>query len=128
MSSTIREKVDNELTRRVGTWFTVRQIQNKLRINPSTLKPLIMKYAREKVLKRRSVPGTARSVQFTPAAPNQRNFRQLLTKNMPYRNFGPIITKRTAAKKTTKRTTKKAATKRATPKRTTRSRRRSSRW
>ena len=88
MITTIRSKVDNELTRRVGTWFTVRQIQDKLKINPSTLKPLIMKYARENLLRRRHVKGTARSVEFSPAAGSITSFRQMLLKNMPYRNLG----------------------------------------
>ena len=86
MTTSIRAKVDRELTSRVGKWFTVRQIQDKLSINPSTLKPLIMKYAREKVLLRRKVKGTARSVEFSPAAKNVNSFQQVLTKYMPYRN------------------------------------------
>ena len=75
MAITIRAKVDGELMRRVGTWFTVREIQEKLNIKASTLKPLIMKYAREKLLRRRSVRGTARSVQFSPAAPHEGVFK-----------------------------------------------------
>ncbi len=86
-TTTIRLKVDTELTRRVGKWFTVREIQDKLKINPSTLKPLIMKYAREKVLRRRHVKGTARSVQFSPAAGSTNSFKQVLEKHMPYRNL-----------------------------------------
>ena len=74
MATTVRSRVDSELTNRVGSWFTVREIQDKLRINPSTLKPLIMKYARESLLRRRSVRGTARSVQFSPAARNTAEF------------------------------------------------------
>jgi hypothetical protein len=89
MASTIRSKVDSELTRRVGKWFTVRDIQEKLRINPATLKPLLMKYARENLLRRRHVKGTARSVQFTPAANSKTSFSALMSRNMPYRNFSP---------------------------------------
>lgn len=87
MNTTIRSKVDRELTSRVGKWFTVRDIQDKLRINPSTLKPLIMKYARERVLVRRKVKGTARSVEFSPAAKSATAFHQVLVKHMPYRNL-----------------------------------------
>lgn len=89
MASTIRSKVDTELTRRVGQWFTVRDIQNKLKINPATLKPLLMKYARENLLRRRHVKGTARSVQFSPAANSRASFEALINRNMPYRNFSP---------------------------------------
>ncbi|MBN8549081.1 MAG: hypothetical protein J0M12_07195 [Deltaproteobacteria bacterium] len=89
MASTIRAKVDTELTRRVGKWFTVREIQEKLRINPATLKPLLMKYARENLLRRRHVKGTARSVQFSPAANSRSSFEALISRNMPYRNFSP---------------------------------------
>ena len=115
--NTIRAKVDRELTNRVGKWFTVRQIQDKLRINPSTLKPLLMKYARENVLKRRKVKGTARAVEFTPAATSSNTFQAVLTRFMPYRNFsstskkfggsrgGRTITARTAVRKTTARKT-----------------------
>lgn len=97
MATTIRSKIDNELTSRVGKWFTVRQIQNKLRINPSTLKPLIMKYAREKVLLRRKVKGTRRSVEFSPAARNAAAFKQVLTRNMPYRNLGHSSSRRSSS-------------------------------
>jgi len=133
MSGDIRFRVDNELTKRVGTWFTVREIQETLRINPATLKPLLMKYARENLLRRRHVKGTARSVQFTPAAPNKNSFSALILKNMPYRQFTSPPTLKAAAKKvTTKKTTKvmpkktvakkaaakatKKTTKKATPK------------
>ena len=125
-TNTIRSKIDSELTRRIGTWFTVREIQDKLRVNPSTLKPLIMKYARESVLKRRSIRGTARSVEFTPAASSINNFKALLEKSMPYRNFGSSVVrgsvkkaakaakkpaKKAAPKKVAKKATKKAAPK-----------------
>ena len=86
MMTTIRSQVDEELTRRVGTWFTVRQIQDRLRINPSTLKPLIMKYARDRVLRRRKVKGTARSVEFSPSVGSTNRFKKLLVDNMPYRS------------------------------------------
>lgn len=99
MATTIRAKIDDELTRHVGKWFTVRKIQDKLRINPSTLKPLIMKYAREKVLKRRHVKGTARSVEFSPAAGSSTAFKVLLEKNMPYRNLTARTKSRKPAKK-----------------------------
>lgn len=121
MSGDIRFRVDSELTKRVGTWFTVREIQDTLRVNPATLKPLLMKYARENLLRRRHVKGTARSVQFTPAAPNRNSFSALIMKNMPYREFtSPPTLKavpakkaksKTAAKKTTKPLPKRAATK-----------------
>ena len=114
MATSIRSKVDTELTRRVGKWFTVREIQDKLRINPSTLKPLIMKYARENVLRRRHVKGTARSVQFTPAAPSIRAFQALLVRNMPYRNLTGSrsgITSKTTGRRTTGRTSRSTRSK-----------------
>ena len=89
MASTIRSKVDNELKARVGKWFTVREIQEKLKINPATLKPLLMKYARQNLLRRRHVKGTARSVQFSPAAASKSSFSALISKNMPHRRFAP---------------------------------------
>lgn len=101
--TTIRAKVDTELTRRIGTWFTVRDIQDKLRINPSTLKPLIMKYARENVLRRRKIRGTARSVEFSPAANNHGSFKKVLIQVMPYRNFGAAKAKSYGTKKSAKR-------------------------
>ena len=100
MSGDIRFRVDSELTKRVGTWFTVREIQETLKINPATLKPLLMKYARENLLRRRHVKGTARSVQFTPAAGNKNTFCALIGRNMPYRQFAvPPTLKGGAAKK-----------------------------
>lgn len=118
MADTIRLKVDTELTRRVGTWFTVREIQDKLRVNPATLKPLLMKYARQNLLKRRHVKGTARSVQFTPAAGNKTSFEALLVKSMPYRNFASPAPKSTIKVKTPARgtTPSKGVAKRATKK------------
>jgi len=118
MADTIRLKVDTELTRRVGTWFTVREIQEKLRVNPATLKPLLMKYARQNLLKRRHVKGTARSVQFTPAAGNKTSFEALLVKSMPYRNFASPAPKSTIKAKTPARATtpSKGVAKRATKK------------
>ncbi|MCO6431215.1 MAG: hypothetical protein J5J00_10170 [Deltaproteobacteria bacterium] len=113
MANTIRAKVDSELTRHVGKWFTVRQIQDKLRINPSTLKPLIMKYARERVLRRRHVKGTARSVEFSPAAGNTNAFKQLLVKSMPYRNFSSASRKSAKAKVAKKSSSSKRSAKRA---------------
>lgn len=112
--NTIRAKVDHELTRRVGTWFTVREIQDKLKINPSTLKPLIMKYARENLLKRRQVKGTARSVEFSPAASTENSFRDLLARSMPYRAIGnqrPAPQKKAAAKGKAAKAAPKKATK-----------------
>ena len=82
----VRAIIDTELTRQVGKWFTVREIQDRLQVNPSTLKPLIMRYARENVLRRRSVKGTARSVQFSPASANLKKFETMLAGLMPYRN------------------------------------------
>ena len=101
--STIRARVDTEIARRVGTWFTVREIQDKLKINPSTLKPLIMKYARENVLRRRHVKGTARSVEFSPASQSMMAFQELLLGAMPYRS---AVTVREAQMATAKNTTK----------------------
>ena len=123
MSATIRAKVDTELSRRVGTWFTVREIQDKLHIKQATLKPLIMKYARESLLKRRHVRGTARSVQFTPAAKNASLFKNMLLDKMPYRNL--LSTARTAAtaRKGAKRTTTTKTAKRTMKKTTKRTRR-----
>jgi len=117
MGKTIRARVDEELGRRVGKWFTVREIQDKLKINPSTLKPLIMRYARENLLKRRAVKGTARSVEFTPASKSQTAFKQLLVKNMPYRNLS-VPAKRVPAKRVpAKRAASPARRKKATTKR-----------
>lgn len=112
MAITIRAKVDNELTNRVGSWFTVREIQDKLRINPSTLKPLIMKYARERLLRRRQVRGTARSVQFSPAARNANEFKKLLVNSMPYRNLGGTSPAATA---TSKKSAAKGGSRKSTP-------------
>ena len=87
MTSTVRGRIDGELSKRIGQWFTVREIQDKLHVNPATLKPLIMRYARESVLRRRKMNGTARSVQFSPAARKIGDFRELLIDAIPYRNF-----------------------------------------
>lgn len=87
MAMTVRAKIDTELSRLVGKWFTVRDLQDKLGVKAVTLKPLIMKYARENLLKRRAVKGSSRAVQFTPAASNLKGFMQLMAKNMPYRNL-----------------------------------------
>lgn len=84
----IRGKIDNELSKKAGRWFTVREIQDRLQLNPATLKPLIMRYAREGMLKRRHVKGTSRSVEFSPAATNPSAFKQLLMRKMPYRSPG----------------------------------------
>jgi len=107
--TTIRARIDTELTRRVGTWFTVREIQRKLRVNPATLKPLIMKYAREKVLKRRRVTGTARSVEFTPNANNRTAFEKLVVYKTPYRD---VTSTRSTSKKTS---VKKSPSRRSKP-------------
>ncbi len=110
-TATIRLKIDTELTKKVGKWFTVREIQDKLKINPSTLKPLIMKYARENVLVRRRVKGTPRSVEFSPASKSINGFKDLLNKNMPYRNLGACPatkgSKKTTAMKSCKKSCKK---------------------
>jgi len=114
-TASIRARIDRELTSRVGKWFTVRQIQDKLKINPSTLKPLIMKYARERVLVRRKVKGTARSVEFSPAASSITNFHKALVRFMPYREATvayKTATKRSKTAKTTKKTTARKATSR----------------
>ncbi len=89
MMATVRGQIDGELTKRVGQWFTVREIQDRLRVNPATLKPLIMRYARESVLKRRRVRGATRAVQFSPAVRNRSEFKKLLDGAIPYRNFRP---------------------------------------
>ena len=107
MATTIRCKIDTELTKKVGKWFTVREIQDKLKINPSTLKPLIMKYARENVLRRRHVKGTPRSVEFSPAASNVNSFKALLSKNMPYRNLGASCKTSSKMTKSCKKASKK---------------------
>lgn len=126
MATTIRARVDNELTRRVGKWFTVREIQDKLRINPSTLKPLIMKYAREHLLRRRHVKGTARSVEFSPAANSIKSFQSLLTKHMPYRNLSATAGK--TASRSSRRSSRKGASQRAGSARSSRARRTTRRW
>ena len=96
MATSIRAKIDAELTKHVGKWFTVRQIQNRLAVEQSTLKPLIMRYARENVLRRRHIKGTARSVEFSPASGNTSKFKNMLVNLMPYRN---VTAKGTAARK-----------------------------
>jgi hypothetical protein len=129
MATSIRAKVDGELTRRVGSWFTVREIQDKLRINPSTLKPLIMKYARERILRRRHVSGTARSVQFSPAAGNEKKFKAILVDHMPYRNLGGMrseTTNSTRTASTRTASTRTAATKGKTSKKSSTTSKRSS--
>jgi len=112
---TVRAKIDSEITRRVGKWFTVRELQEKLRVENSTLKPLIMRYARDSVLVRRKVKGVARAVQFSPAAKNTKEFQALLDKYMPYKAKGSkimtvsskISAKKTPAKTPAKNTEKK---------------------
>jgi hypothetical protein len=116
MSGDIRFRVDSELTKRVGTWFTVREIQESLKINPATLKPLLMKYARENLLRRRHVKGTARSVQFSPAAGNKNTFCALIGRNMPYRQFAVPPTLKGGA---TKKVVGKAAVKASPAKKVT---------
>lgn len=110
MSISIRAKIDAELTKRVGKWFTVRQIQNKLRVNQSTLKPLIMRYAREHVLLRRHVKGTARSVEFSPATGSTTNFKTMLVKMMPYRNVTGRKLAKSAKRSKTTRTSRRSKT------------------
>ena len=115
MSTTIRAKIDGELTRRVGKWFTVREIQDKLSVNPATLKPLIMKYAREHLLRRRRIKGTARGVEFSPSANSIGVFQKALTNHMPYRNFSAkskssktgVAKKTTSSKKSSRKTSKR---------------------
>ncbi len=116
MATTIRAKIDGEITRHVGKWFTVRKLQNKLRLNPSTLKPLIMKYAREKVLRRRPIKGTARSVEFSPAANSTSAFVAMLEKNTPYRNFTKSSNKKIEAKKSIAAKSKMPSPKKASKK------------
>ncbi|MDZ4785348.1 MAG: hypothetical protein SGJ02_04645 [bacterium] len=125
---TVRAKIDSEITRRVGKWFTVRELQEKLRVENSTLKPLIMRYARDSVLVRRKVKGVARAVQFSPAAKNTKEFQALLDKYMPYKAKGSkimtvsskISAKKTPAKNTEKKTenntAKKSSSKKTTSK------------
>ena len=115
-TTTIRAKIDGEITRHVGKWFTVRKIQNKLKLNPSTLKPLIMKYARENVLRRRHVKGTARSVEFSPAANSTNAFKVMLEKNTPYRNLNVKSSKSSAVKASPKAKAMKPVAKKAAKK------------
>jgi hypothetical protein len=74
-----------------------------------------MKYARENVLRRRHVKGTARSVEFSPAAGSQNSFKELLVKNMPYRNLMAeglaVAAKKPAKKAPAKKAAKKAPAK-----------------
>lgn len=109
---TVRSKIDSEITKRVGSWFTVRELQSKLRVSNSTLKPLIMRYARDQILRRRRVKGVARAVEFSPAARNIKEFQSIMDQYMPYKAKG---TKRNAAAKTNT-TAKKGATRSAAKK------------
>ena len=109
MSMSIRAKIDAELTKHISKWFTVRQIQNKLRVAQSTLKPLIMRYARENVLRRRHIKGTARSVEFSPATGKPTTFKTMLVNMMPYRN---VSGRRSASKTSSKSRTSRRSTRR----------------
>lgn len=95
---TVRGKIDSEITKRVGSWFTVRDLQEKLRVENSTLKPLIMRYARDQILRRRKVKGEARSVQFSPAAGSTKEFQALMNQYMPYKTNGKKIIAKVSAK------------------------------
>ncbi len=129
---TVRSKIDTEITKRVGSWFTVRELQNKLRVSNSTLKPLIMRYARDQILRRRRVKGVARAVEFSPAARNIKEFQSVLDQYMPYKAKGSKMNKNaaknnkaplnTAAKKksTKKTTTNKSTAKKSTAKKSSR--------
>ncbi len=109
---TVRGKIDSEITKRVGSWFTVRDLQEKLRVENSTLKPLIMRYARDQILRRRKVKGEARSVQFSPAAGSTKEFQALMNQYMPYKTNGKkIMAKVSSSKKLSTKSSSKSAAK-----------------
>jgi len=93
---TVRGKIDSAITKQVGKWFTVRDLQQKLKVENSTLKPLIMRYARDQILVRRKVKGEARAVQFSPAAKTVKEFENLMNQYMPYKTSGKKIIAKTA--------------------------------
>jgi hypothetical protein len=93
---TVRGKIDSEITKNVGKWFSVSDLQKKLKVENSTLKPLIMRYARDQILVRRKVKGEARAVQFSPAAKNVKEFQNLMNQYMPYKTSGKKIVSKNA--------------------------------
>jgi ABC-type antimicrobial peptide transport system permease subunit len=98
---TVRGKIDSEITKNVGKWFSVSDLQKKLKVENSTLKPLIMRYARDQILVRRKVKGEARAVQFSPAAKNVKEFQNLMNQYMPYKTSGKkIVSKNAQSSKT----------------------------
>src|SRR3990167_4387040 len=117
MAITVRSRIDSELTRRVGSWFTVSELQSKLRVNSSTLKPLIMRYARDSILRRRRVRGASRSVEFSPAAGSTREFQTLLGQYMPYRRKGGaqkiVVQAKSSSHRATASKTKRSSASRA---------------
>lgn len=118
-ATTVRARIDGELSRQIGKWFTLRQMQDKLKINQATLKRLILRYASESVLRRRKVKGTARAVEFSPAAANLNGFQKLLINKMPARTK-TTSTKTKTAKSATKTATKKSSATRSTKTKTRR--------
>ncbi len=111
---TVRGKIDSAITKQVGKWFTVRDLQEKLEVENSTLKPLIMRYARDQILVRRKVKGEARAVQFSPAAKSVKEFENLMNQYMPYKTSGKKIVSaasKNAASKNSKKGSEKSTSK-----------------
>jgi hypothetical protein len=106
---TVRGKIDSAITKQVGKWFTVRDLQQKLKVENSTLKPLIMRYARDQILVRRKVKGEARAVQFSPAAKSVKEFENLMNQYMPYKTSGKKIV--AASSKASKKSSSKSSAK-----------------
>lgn len=106
---TVRGKIDSAITKQVGKWFTVRDLQQKLNVENSTLKPLIMRYARDRILVRRKVKGEARAVQFSPAAKSIKEFEVLMGNYMPYKTSGKKIA--AASSKASKNSSSKSSAK-----------------
>jgi hypothetical protein len=108
---TVRGKIDSAITKQVGKWFTVSDLQAKLKVENSTLKPLIMRYARDQILVRRKVKGEARAVQFSPAAKSTKEFEILMANYMPYKTKGKKISaKSNNSSKIVKASSKKSLT------------------
>lgn len=106
---TVRGKIDSAITKQVGKWFTVSDLQSKLKVENSTLKPLIMRYARDQILVRRKVKGEARAVQFSPAAKSIKEFENLMANYMPYKTKGKkLAAKSNKSPKAVKASSKKS--------------------
>lgn len=106
---TVRGKIDSAITKQVGKWFTVSDLQAKLKVENSTLKPLIMRYARDQILVRRKVKGESRAVQFSPAAKSTKEFETLMANYMPYKTKGKkIAAKSNKSSKIVKASSKKS--------------------